>query len=248
MALATHKNLIKSVQNLPRGAPVGREALEKLGVSSALASHYVKTGWLARLGRGVFKFPGDELKREPTLKFLASRIPGLHVGGKTALAWRGVVHNVVVREQIILCSEEYVRLPEWFTKQFPSRLVARKLFNRGLPKNIGLGTLPESPDGPLVSEPERALLEMLNDVGVGQEIAEARNIMEGLGSLRMDALGPLLRHCLRVKVVRLCVQWASELHLGWAAQARKCVKPPSMSKATRWTRRMRDGSTLTLNP
>jgi hypothetical protein len=225
---------------------VGSETLDALSVSAALASHYVKAGWLARLGRGLFMFPGDELQREPTLKFLAKQIPGFHVAGKTALAWRGVLHNVTIREPLFLSSEKHVRLPEWFTKRFPSRLVARKLFNPTLPKNFGLAPLPESPDGPLVSVPERALLEMLNDVGVGQSVREARNIMEGLGLIRMDVLGPLLRHCLRVKVVRLCVQWADELHLQWAAQVRKSAKGTRAFKSTRWTSCLRDGSTLIL--
>jgi hypothetical protein len=53
-----------------------------------------------------------------------------------------------------------------------------------LPKNFGLQPLPETPDGVLVSVPERALLEMLSEVGVHQGIEEARNIMEGARSLR----------------------------------------------------------------
>jgi len=34
-----------------------------LGVSSALAHHYLKSGWLVRLGRGVFMFPNDTFLR-----------------------------------------------------------------------------------------------------------------------------------------------------------------------------------------
>jgi Transcriptional regulator, AbiEi antitoxin N-terminal domain len=57
MALTTRHNLIKSLQTaLPRGAPFDSQDLAKLGVSSALAHHYLKSGWLERLGRGVFKF------------------------------------------------------------------------------------------------------------------------------------------------------------------------------------------------
>jgi hypothetical protein len=62
--------------------------LAKLGVSSALAHHYLKSGWLVRLGRGVFMFPNDALRREDCLKFLSRRVTGFHVGSKTALVWR----------------------------------------------------------------------------------------------------------------------------------------------------------------
>jgi hypothetical protein len=62
----------------------------------------------------------------------------------------------------------------------------RNPFSSKLPRNFGLQPLPETPDGVPVSVPERALLEMLSDVGVHQGIEEARNIMEGARSLRPD--------------------------------------------------------------
>jgi hypothetical protein len=69
-------------------------------VSSALAHHYVQSGWLARLGRGVFMFPNDTLREADCLKFLSRRLSGFHVGGKTALAWRGVRHNLPANEPL----------------------------------------------------------------------------------------------------------------------------------------------------
>ncbi len=67
-----------------------------------------------RLGRGVFMFPNDTLRREDCLKFLSGRVPGFHVGGKTALAWRGIRHNIPAREQLSLWGEGKTRLPDWF--------------------------------------------------------------------------------------------------------------------------------------
>ena len=91
MASTTRTNLLQSLQTgLPRGAPFGIQTLREMGISSALASHYLKAGWQVRLGRGVFMFPNDDLQRDACLKVLASQMPGLHVAGKTALAWRGV--------------------------------------------------------------------------------------------------------------------------------------------------------------
>jgi hypothetical protein len=58
-------------------------------VSSALARHYLKSDWLVSLGRGVFMFPNHTLRQEDSLKFLFHHVEGFHVGGKTALAWRG---------------------------------------------------------------------------------------------------------------------------------------------------------------
>jgi len=95
-----------------------------------------------------------------------------------------------------------------------------------------------------VSVPERALLEMLSDVGLRQGLEEARNIMEGVRSLRPEVLTTLLKNCLRVKVSRLCVQWAEELNLDWAAVARNAGKLGT----GRWSARLKDGTTLTLKP
>src|SRR5512137_2462590 len=112
MALTKRASLIRGLQTaLPRGAPLAHHDLVKLGVSSALAHHYLKSGWLARLGRGVFMFPNDTLREADCLKFLAQRWPGFHVGGKTALAWRGVRHNLPAQEPLWLWGDQKVRLP-----------------------------------------------------------------------------------------------------------------------------------------
>lgn len=225
--------------------PLSSETLKAVGVSSALASYYVRTGWLTRLGRGVFLFPKDELEAAATVRFLAEQMAGLHVGGKTALAWRGVRHNVGPRERLVLWGDEAGRLPPWFTERFPARYVSRNLFTDTLPQDFGLQPLPEEPDGPLVSVPERALLELLAEVGTEQGLEETRNLVEGVRAVRLDALGVLLLHCLRVKVVRLCLNLADELNLPWAAEARSLAGPRGRG---RWVGRMPDGTTLILKP
>ena len=245
MASTTRHKLIKNLQTaFPRGAPFDHRQLAKLGVSSALAHHYLKSGWLTRLGRGVFMFPNDTLRRDDCLKFLSRQIPGFHVGGKTALAWRGVRHNLPAREPLSLCGEGKASVPEWFQKLFPSRYTTRNPFYPKLPKNFGLQPLPETPNGVLVSVPERALLEMFGEVGVHQGIEEARNIMEGARSLRPEVLATLLKNCRRVKVVRLCVNWAEELNLPWAVAANKAAD--KRWGHGRWTHRLKDGTFLVL--
>ncbi len=231
--------------SLPRGVPGGTLELARLGISSGLAHRYVESGWLVRLGRGVFMFAGDELKAAPCVKFLSRKITGLHVGGKTALAWRGVRHNVGPRELLSLWGNAPSQLPPWFLQRFPAHYTARPLFNSKLPVDFGLQPLPETPDGPPVAAPERALLEMLSDVGVGQGVEEARNIMEGVRTLRLEVLKRLLQQCPRVKVVRLCVQWAEELNLSWAAEAQTAAGARGKG---RWVSRLPDGTTLVLKP
>ncbi|TLD69098.1 hypothetical protein FEM03_19725 [Phragmitibacter flavus] len=250
MPLTNRPNRIKLLHGLPRGKPVSTVDLRAIGVSPALASHYVKSGWLLRLGRGIFMFPQDTLERDACLKFLGTQIPGLHVAGKTALSWRGVRIQLPARERLVLWADEPGKLPLWFTQRFAARYTSSQLFHHTLPKHHGLEPLPESPDGPLVSVPERALLEMLSDVGLRQSIEEARQIMETLRSLRNEVLDVLLEHCTRIKVIRICLQWGEEMNLPWADEARKrmSLSLEARGSKSRWTARLKDGTTLILKP
>jgi hypothetical protein len=209
-----------------------------------LAHHYLKSGWLVRLERGVFAFPHDKLQRDACIKFLAARLPGLHVGGKTALGWQGFRQNLAPRERVILWAHKRGKLPSWFLAQFPSRYVAKYLFSAEMPEDFGLNPLPEAPEGPLVSAPERALLEMLSAVGQQQAVEEARHIMEMLVSMRGDVLAVLLKCCVRVKVVRLCVNWSEELGLPWAAASREAAGR-NLGRG-KWSGFTRDGKRLIL--
>ena len=97
------------------GSPVTSEKLATLGVSADLAVHYVRAGWLTRLARGVFARPDTPLGLHPSLRLLERRLKGLHVGGKSALDWHGVRHNVAQQPQLHLYGWVSGPLPSWFT-------------------------------------------------------------------------------------------------------------------------------------
>ncbi len=233
-------------RTFPRGKPIDTSDLTSLGIYPELAYRYVKSGWLERLGRGVFMFAGDELQQDRCLEFLGRRITGFHVGGKTALAWMGLRHNLAFNETLFLWGPRQSRLPSWFEARFPVRYTTRDLFDATLKDEFALHPMPESPEGVLVSDPERGLLEMLSEVGVRQGIEEARNIMELLTSLRIDVLHPLLASCRQIKAIRLCVAWSFELGLPWADQASE-IAAPRIGKS-RWVGKTRDGHTFILKP
>lgn len=115
------------------------------------------------------------------------------------------------------------RLPGWFNEHFPARYTTRTPFDSSLPAESGLEPLIDQPDGVRVSIPERALLEVLHDVGVHQGVEEARNLMEGLRSLRPELFALHLKHCQRVNAARLGVRWSEELGLPWARTARNAA-------------------------
>src|SRR5882724_8610498 len=85
------------LSELPRGEPLSNAALLTYGVSAFRAWALERAAWLTPLRRGVYMLPGDALTRDGCLAYLGHHIPGLHVGGKTALAWRGIRQNISFR-------------------------------------------------------------------------------------------------------------------------------------------------------
>jgi hypothetical protein len=96
-----------------------------------------------------------------------------------------------------------------------------------------------------VSVPERAVLELLSQVGIHQDLEEARNLFDGLRNLRTELLGRLLACCTSVKVVRLFLTWARETSVVDVDQLLKEHKIKAGSKS-RWITRLKDGTLLTL--
>lgn len=244
------RNLIKRVQTqLPRGAPFDLPALRRLGVSPQLAAQYVKGGWLVRLAQGVYAFPNDELDPLATLRFLQARVPGLHVAGKSALALQGVRHNLGTRVPWLLWGDTRFSLPDWFTSRFPARYVSARLFDwpdEALPA-MTLTTPPGTTEGVQVSVPERAVLELLYEVGTHQGLEEARQLFESLRSPRKELLARLLQCCTSVKTVRLCLTWARETGL-LDVDALLSQSALPVGSDQRWMTRLKDGTLLSLRP
>lgn len=216
---------------LPRGEPLSTRELAARGVVPYHASKLGRTHWLAHLARGVYMLPGDTLSREASLAFLCARVPGLHVGGRTALEWRGVRHNVAFKEHLTLWGDKPFDLPSWFATRFPATYQVTKLFDASMRLNAGLQPLPGGHPKLPVSVPERALLEMLSDVGKGQSLEEARHLVENLSGVREDVLSELLMHTTRIKVLRLAHALAEQAGHSWAALAREHSKQRG---AARW--------------
>jgi hypothetical protein len=201
-------------------------------------------GWLQKLGRDAYLVQGDTLNRDPALAYLATRTPGFHVGSRTALAWRGVRHNLEVREYLSLWGDRPTRLPAWFTEHFDAHYQATQLFDAALPTATGLQGLPGGCPDVLVSVPERALLEMLSDVGKQLSLETARQLVESLRDLREPELERLLAHTTRIKVVRLAASLADDAGLSWAALARSHSR--RLGGGRRWITVTKGGERLDL--
>lgn len=250
MGRNSRHQVIKRLQaDLPRGSPFDLTTLAQFGVSPQLAAHYAEEGWLVRLAYGVYAFPNDPFGVHGALLFLQKRVPGLHAGGKSALALQGVRHNLGSRDTLVLWGDVRFSLPQWFTERFPARYVHGALFDWPATSlaDKTLATPPGLPDGLRVSVPERAVLEMLYEAGTRQSLEEARNVFDGLRSPRKELLGQLMSCCKSVKAVRLFLTWARETEVVDVDDllARHRLRTGSQK---RWMSQMADGTLLSLKP
>jgi hypothetical protein len=219
--------------------------LAALGISADLAVHYVRAGWLQRLARGIFCRPNDPPALHSSLVLLQRSFEGLHVGGKSALDWHGIRHYVPQRPVLHLYGWKAGRLPPWFTERFPAEYHRKRLFKEQPDKLLHVESFEKHKDAALVSAPERALLEVLSEVGVRQPLQEARELVESTYSLRADMIRDLLKRCTSIKTVRLCLQLGREQSLPWVKKLNPSQLPKGSDRP--WVSRSGDGL-LVLKP
>jgi len=224
--------------------PYSANNLRALGLRAPAAARLAQSGWLKRLGRGVYQVPNARLDVNKTLALLTLEVAGLHVGGKTALALRGTRHNLAHQERLNLWGHKTGRLPAWFTDLFNATYQSTRIFDDRLPEGFGLAPLPAGHPQVMVSVPERALLELFSDTGKLQSLEETMNLAESVRHLRPDVLETLLAHTTRVKVVRLAKSLAENLELPWLDIARKHNE--RIGSSSRWIAVTRDKKILRL--
>lgn len=208
-------NYLNSVTALPSGHPVTLDYLNNLGVSDDLAGYYARSGWLLRIAQGVYARPGP-LDLHASLRILEKKFSGCHVGGRTALAWHGIQHFVRTESSLELFGWNSGQLPDWFVNAFPATYRRKRLFKETPEDFVGVSRFSDGENAPMVSDPERGLLEMLSEVGARQSLSEARSVMEGAYGMREEVLLVLLNKCMNVKTVRLCLLLSRELRLPFA--------------------------------
>lgn len=252
MTRTPRHSLIKELQTkLPRGSPFDIAELNDLGISAQLAARYAKSGWLERLGHGIYAFAGDKVTAHGAAKLLQRQVKGLHVAGKSALGLQGVRHNLATHETLVLWGEARFSIPRWLTARYPVRYVWARLFEWPEGQELDGETIITPPgvtDGLRVSTPERAALEMLYEVGTHEGVEETRNVFEGLRNLRRNVTGKLLAHCTSVKAVRLFLTWARETNLLDVDALREQYDLRVGSRERRWMSRLKDGTLLSLKP
>jgi hypothetical protein len=153
-----------------------------------------------------------------------------------------VRYNLSFRERVVLWAERPYVMPDWVGEHMPYTLQTTRLFDPSMPETTALSPLPNRGPSLLVSEPERALLELASEVGKrrakGQSVEEATSLTSsGLRFAIFAVLDTLLSHSTRVKVAKLVrdlgeasgFRWGEGLQrhvdrLGAAPHAEQCYR------------------------
>lgn len=231
-------------KDLPEGLVVDAAWLEERGIASNLRAYYVKSGWLEQPVRSVYRRARGTLSWQQvviSLQTLLLRSP-LFVGGRTALELQGFAHYLSHEIKTVHLYGPK-KPPAWLNKlSLPQRFVyhnSATLF-RNDPITMGLGSLAWNIadgtgrdlarfqggslttvawgqwDWPLtLSQPERAFLEMLDELPRKESFHQADMIMQGAANFSPRRLRKLLADCDSVKVKRLFFFFADRHRHAW---------------------------------
>jgi len=237
-----HKKLKWLEHNLPEGLVADASWLTRHGYSTALRSQYVAARWLEQPARGVYRRPGGPLTWEQvviSLQMLLER--PLTVGGRTALELQGYGHYLRQGARAVHLYGPK-RPPGWLEELRLSASFVyhnnRRLFrderapragadlnadskeygsDRLAAPHLGLAVQPWGHWGwPLrLSSPERAILELLNELPKRESFHQADMMIEGLTNLSPRRLQELLEACRSVKAKRLFFFFADRHQHAW---------------------------------
>jgi hypothetical protein len=229
---------------LPEGVLVNAAWLKDHGYSRQLLSHYVSAGWLDQPTRGVYRRPRGPLTWQQLVVSLQTFLDyPLAVGGRTALELLGYAHYLSHKEsQVHLYGPKppsgwlnNLKLDLQFKYHNDQRLfknhpVAPELKKLvAAPANVkdslslSLTTLPLGQwDWKLIlSTPERALLELLDELPARETFHQVDMLMQGLTNLSPRRLQKLLADCKSVKVKRLFFFFADRHAHAWLKPLKK---------------------------
>ena len=206
--------------------------LTQQGYSGVQASKYTAAGWLHRPARGVYMRPGGRLCWQGVVVSLQTLIGApFVVGGLAALEMQGYAHFIYPKMPGRIYLHGCGRPPGWvrrlsLDRQFIFRGVSR-LFPAGkycapAQRCIWLAqsrrfspsprpaaavrqtTWSEKDFALQISAPERAMLELLDEVPANS-VADADTLVAGMRNLNWQLLQELLKDCTSVKVKRLAL-------------------------------------------
>jgi hypothetical protein len=238
MAKQTDQKLNQLERELPEGLLVDASWLQKHGYSTSLRSQYLSAGWLQQPVRRVYRRQRGSLSWQQVVVSLQTLLGcPLVVGGRTALELQGYGHYLTHETNEVHLYGP--KPPPGWLKNLKLGVSLRyhndrRLFRSATAKSAfpGLGgsatnaasrnnaTTTVQPWGqwnwPLVlSTPERAILELLDELPSRETFHQADQLFGGMANLSPRRLQELLADCRNVKVKRLFFYFADRHRHAW---------------------------------
>lgn len=230
------QKLKQLLQKVPPGFLVDMGWMSRHAISRQSVSGYVKQGWLEPVLTGLYRRPNvPDANPEaatgwkiPLLSALWLMRHRFHVGGTSALSLRGHTHYLPLGGGFAL----YLYgsdIPAWLSRlHTDARVFTRstKLFGAdALGVEDSDFSLAEENDAELaqspwrwpvaMSSPERAIIEMLDELPKGESFLTVDMAFESLANLRPRLLTTLLSQCRSVKTKRLFFAYADKHDHAW---------------------------------
>jgi len=241
MAEQTERKLNHLERLLPEGLLVDAAWLSKHGYSTSLRSQYVTGGWLEHPARGVYQRPRGSLSWQQVVISLQTLLAqDLVVGGRSALELQGFAHYLArEKKEVHLYGSK--RPPAWLSKlplgvQFayhnrarlfrscakqadakvsPDPLTEHGTGNKLLPADLVVQPWGQWGWRLILSSPERAVLELLDELPFRESFEQVDRLFEGLVNLGPRRLEKLLLDCRSIKVKRLFFFFADRHQHAW---------------------------------
>ncbi len=210
-------NLIFLLHSTHSGTVLFSSYMRDLGISIDLQQYYVKSGWLRRIGKGVYvPFDGKPSLQGALFSLQTMNNSDIHIGGESALRLHGYQHYVTMdpqsrAEQLFL--EQPVKLASWFTPDILGS--AFTAYHSVITTDDGLVDFHYLDYSFRISTPERAIIEYFSLCPAKGSLDIAFNLLEMLVSLQPDLLQKLLKHTDSVKTKRLFLFFSDLIGHDW---------------------------------
>ncbi len=217
----TKLNLL--LRNWPDGKIKSSIWLNAEGYGANLIQKYKGNHWIEAIGIGAFKKSGDQVTWLAALECLQKQLKSeVHVGGKTAIEFAGKAQYLKMQEtSVLVLSNKKEAQPSWMKKFNWSVQIdfkVKNIFKSDLvfgEKANGFTSIDSDKASVIVSAPERAYLEYLDELPKYGSYTEAKELMENMISLRPKMVQHLLENCTSVKVKRLFLHFAEKINHPW---------------------------------
>lgn len=190
--------------------------LLELGYSRSLQHRYLKSGWLKTVGAGAFCVLGAEVSVYSGVKALQDEYGlDVHIGGKTALELNGLAHYLMLSDKSKIQVFSRRPLPKWF-KNYQWKDSELEVINTKF-LNTDAGLIEKTLEGVSfkISNPARAILEILYQAKTDEDYSAAYEALENLTGLRPSVVNELLMNCNSIKVKRLFLLFSESLNHSW---------------------------------